>query len=699
MPQPIQFYRKLNPQTNVNDFYRSDNNQYIGATQFGTGSGFSEVDAPTVSSPINSNNLIASPNLNLNAGNNFNDSGDSFQSIINSFISGVGDSNQSTSDFISAFNKQSATAPLETERTSLKDRLGTAFSKLGGVGSRIKQELSKFGYESNVQQLQEINTQIAAKTKGFAEANEKIRTNENITTSTGIGRQSQLERQKAIELGGLSITAQALQGNISLAMDTAAQTVEIEFAPLEQEINALESQLASNYDDLSRADKKQADELTIILNERTINIANAKEQKNQIYELMISAAQNGADNVTLSKISKSTDIETAIQNAGKFLQTPTDTDDTKSITDLAKDMYDSGDYNTYQEALNAAAAQFTGDGNVPQKNNNPGNVKVGGIADQYAMKDENGNPMTDEQGHLIFADAQAGTQGLIDDLQAKISGNSRWVQKDPTIAQVGKAYAEDPNWTNGVVSIYNANTGSNMKTTDKADKFDFYQLAEAVKTQEGYYVGTTPTETTGNLAVDGWVKQISEGNATIPNVPANLKNKVVQALSKVTTDKDSLEQTKAKSKIELIDSILEHRGMKKGVGTNIFGRWTPLRADVWTGEVGDFLASTKQLISQETLDTLLELKKGGGTLGALSDQERIMLQNAATKINSWAKLDKAGNVKYFNTTEKLFKAELNRMKKLVNIAVTSSTIPGLQTMDDGTQWVQNSDGTFTQINN
>ena len=120
-------------------------------------------------------------------------------------------------------------------------------------------------------------------------------------------------------------------------------------------------------------------------------------------------------------------------------------------------------------------------GNLPQRNLNPGNVKRGGIGDKFAIK-ENGKPKTDSQGHLVFASPEDGFNALKADLDAKINGRSRVVKSpNPTIAEVGRAYAEDPNWAKGVARLAGVNVN------DKAQKVSFDKLLKAIATQEGYY--------------------------------------------------------------------------------------------------------------------------------------------------------------------------------------------------------------------
>ena len=118
------------------------------------------------------------------------------------------------------------------------------------------------------------------------------------------------------------------------------------------------------------------------------------------------------------------------------------------------------------------------------------------------------------------------------------------------------------------------------------------------------------------------------------------------------------------NKINLIDTLFGHRGLNKAVGPSRLGRFTPFKIDVLSGDVQDFIAGVTQLVNKETIDTLVNLKARGGTLGALSDQERLLLQSAATKIGSWQLKDKNGNITGYNINETAFKKELESIKSL-----------------------------------
>jgi len=119
--------------------------------------------------------------------------------------------------------------------------------------------------------------------------------------------------------------------------------------------------------------------------------------------------------------------------------------------------------------------------NRPQRNKNPGNVKRGGVADQFAIKNPDGSPKTDDQGHLVFADSQAGFKGLESDLRAKVSGQSKFLSANPTIRELGRVYAEDISWANSVARILGVDINARTQSVN------FKKLVEAVATQEGFF--------------------------------------------------------------------------------------------------------------------------------------------------------------------------------------------------------------------
>ena len=148
------------------------------------------------------------------------------------------------------------------------------------------------------------------------------------------------------------------------------------------------------------------------------------------------------------------------------------------------------------------------------------------------------------------------------------------------------------------------------------------------------------------------------------------------------------------TKLTNIDNIINHDGLDSRVGVTSADRRAFAIGDKFSGAGQDFAASVHQLVSQDTLDTLLNLKAKGGTLGALSDQERLMLQNAATKIADWEIRNEAGQgTGEWAIDEGSFIKELNEIKRLTNVALTNAGGTSNVTDEDKTE-VENIYGVF-----
>ncbi len=177
----------------------------------------------------------------------------------------------------------------------------------------------------------------------------------------------------------------------------------------------------------------------------------------------------------------------------------------------------------------------------------------------------------------------------------------------------------------------------------------------------------------------------------------------------------------SKQSIVDVDSLLKNKtGLSTAVGTNFTSRssgfWGTLGkvASVigipsalkqayskGSGQEQSFIGGVEQMRQQLTLDNLVRAKQNGATFGALSDGERQMLASSATKIGTWAIKDGEGNVTGYNIDQKTFTKEvqaINNFAKIdyLNRGGAPSEI-GAVANPDGTVWVKNADGTFTQL--
>jgi hypothetical protein len=170
-------------------------------------------------------------------------------------------------------------------------------------------------------------------------------------------------------------------------------------------------------------------------------------------------------------------------------------------------------------------------------------------------------------------------------------------------------------------------------------------------------------------------------------------------------DKPTPSSASVSSTVNQIDSVngllANTAGLAAAVGTTgIFGRGGLVRGAV--GKKQEFTAGIQQLTSQLTLDNLIAAKGRGATFGALSEGELNILAGGATKLNTWAKKDKDGNIIGFKTTEANVRRELdtinNFAKKDYIIKGGKPEDVGAVTMPNGAIVVKNSDGTITQLN-
>lgn len=147
-------------------------------------------------------------------------------------------------------------------------------------------------------------------------------------------------------------------------------------------------------------------------------------------------------------------------------------------------------------------------------------------------------------------------------------------------------------------------------------------------------------------------------------ISAKLKNAVT---AQEAQEASKLAVPILRDKAGQIDGLLTDSGKKGAVGTNKLARISSL--ELFTGKKANFVAGVEQLISKETLDTLIGVKKRGGTFGALSEKELALLAQTASKIASWRVYkddDPTKQVVAYKTTEKLFDQELKKLKSLTN---------------------------------
>lgn len=211
------------------------------------------------------------------------------------------------------------TEPVQEERRGLLTRIEESLGRLTGRGARQAELEQLAGVPENIKRLQQLNEQIAQTQGEFEKQIAAIPgQGRGITTGIVVGQQARAKRQQAVEVGALSSVAQALQGNIALAQQTAQRTADLEFEPVQQEIDKLRILLDINADEMTTAEKRRAELLSVQLDERQRVLDEQKSNKESIITFAAEASQNGADNVTVNNILKAKTPEEALSIGSQF---------------------------------------------------------------------------------------------------------------------------------------------------------------------------------------------------------------------------------------------------------------------------------------------------------------------------------------------------------------------------------------------
>lgn len=209
-------------------------------------------------------------------------------------------------------------------QSSLSQKLLDQLSALTGRSARTQELTTQAGLPEMQKQLADLNVQIAQKAASFDKQMVDEQGKPILNAIIG-GRTSFIQRQKAVELGGLSAVAQAMQGNISAAQNTIKETVQMEYQDQMDQIDALKTQLEVNRDAMTTAQKELADKQSILLDERKRLLDEQSNERKGVLDFATTIAQNGAPSSIASQVANARTIEEAIRIGGEYLKPQAET--------------------------------------------------------------------------------------------------------------------------------------------------------------------------------------------------------------------------------------------------------------------------------------------------------------------------------------------------------------------------------------
>lgn len=277
--------------------------------------------AATIGSPtyVPPNPTVPAPAESLSQSTNFPSTGQT--SSPTPFVGSLMDSQKYFQDL---YNKQ--TTELEAarkEREDFKKILGDSYAQLDTMPDFYRQTEEKLGIPKQYEDFNQINLQIAEATAAFNKQYENINT-KGVTSGVPqifiSGEQAALQRNAAVSLGNLGIVQAAMADNLNLAEQRLEKTVSLKYEQTENKIKRTLDFIDMNYQDMTAAEKRQADTLKSNLAFQQQVIEEQKNKEKQIQTLAIEAAANGADANTVANIQKASSFEMAINMASPYLQ-------------------------------------------------------------------------------------------------------------------------------------------------------------------------------------------------------------------------------------------------------------------------------------------------------------------------------------------------------------------------------------------
>jgi hypothetical protein len=228
------------------------------------------------------------------------------------------------------YDAETATKDAEAANTGLATTLTDLMGQETGKEADTIAEQTKAGVFDKLSAYRSLLSQINEKKAGYDKLSADLEVGTrgagqaDIRASMLFGQQGAIARAKASEIEMLNSQAQTLAGDYNMALASAQRAVDLKYQPIEDNIKILETQYNMNKDMLERIDKKRADALAIMLDERKTQMEAKKQNEKDMNAIALEAAKGGAPQSVIDAIKNATDVNQAIGYASGFLSTALD---------------------------------------------------------------------------------------------------------------------------------------------------------------------------------------------------------------------------------------------------------------------------------------------------------------------------------------------------------------------------------------
>lgn len=223
-----------------------------------------------------------------------------------------------SSDLTNIMAPSAAQTTAEGNYTQSKNDYSAILKQLGQKGADQAAQETAQGIPELNKSLNEINAQIKSLQVQSLQDQEKAR-QAGTTLGFAGGEAERVARNNNLQLLALNAVAEGIRGNIAVAQSNVDRFLKMKYDPIEAQVKYAKDFIDLNYQDLSRADKKRADEQRILLDERTRKIEKAKEDEKSVFNLATVAGQNGAPASVINAIKDAQTPAEALALAGQYL--------------------------------------------------------------------------------------------------------------------------------------------------------------------------------------------------------------------------------------------------------------------------------------------------------------------------------------------------------------------------------------------
>lgn len=569
-------------------------------------------------------------------------------------------------------------APIQANLSPLYEAEALAMQNLTQKGRETARLQEEAGLSAQQQQLRDLQNQINQQSLKFTAGQYNFSAAGNPITAN-IAR-----KNDALQLAMLTASASYMQGNILGIQDSIQKAVDLKYNDIESGLNFTQQLITRNENLLSEKQKEQSQLRNMLINKE---LERVNEDKSMIRDLLINAAQQGADPAILSEASQKNTPEDVARVLGTWAG------DYWKIKEL-KDKYNLDNYGNYGVSTYPIGSLTKESGmTVDDYIKGIAGVESGGEAIPYQAK---GVIVTTGmyKGDRAYGKYQVMGKN-IPSWTREAFGKAMTIEEflnspekqDALIKfRAEKDYAKHGNWDD-VASVWFS--GKPLKNNVMSDNLGTTVPEYITKFRK--FAGGGTAGTTSKLSQDAqnWLAQYNSGAMDLPDIytkigsskeALDLKNEVASAVAaqggKRVYQMDDTVIANINSQIDTINDLL------KEDWTAIVG---PARIGWTLTSKRDALNLAKSVLSSQALQALADAKAKGVTFGALSEGELNLVSDAATRLGSSVVKDKNGNITRFSGSEKAFKNNLDiiltNLQKSISGKTNNAPSPE-QTTDD-----------------